>query len=255
MNTRGVAPTGSPSAGAAIVDGQGHVRYVSPQEAADYRTKGFLNRVGQIAPYGIMGLMGYGALTGGTGTIAGLRAASGGLQPGLITNTAPSLGEAVAPTGASMKFGLGSLAKFFDSRGGTAAIDAGANLLGSRMQIGAANRAADIQSQYANRALDWSQQQYGRARDEYGAWLNGGEVAQLGALLKALPQTPQTFSPRGPQTMTMNQMRSAGSGQTPGAAANGPMVTLQAPTGETEQFAANDPRIQQHLDRGARRVA
>lgn len=254
MNTKGVAPTGSPNAGAAIVDGQGHVRYVSPQEAADYRTKGFLNRVGQIAPYGIMGLMGYGALTGGTGTIAGLRAASGGIQPGLITNTAPSLGEAVAPTGASMKFGLGSLAKFFDSRGGTAAIDAGSNLIGSRMQIGAANRAADIQSQYANRALDWSQQQYGRARDEYGAWLNGGEVAQLGALLRSLPGASQPPTSR-PQTMTMGQMRSAGTGQTPGAAASGPMVTLQAPTGETQQFAVNDPRIQQHLDRGARRVA
>lgn len=249
MNTRGVAPTGTPGSGGTIVDGQGHVHYVSAADADAYLHKGFLNRVGQVAPYGIMAGMGYGALTGGTGGLSLLGSGGGGgIAPGMVTNTAPSLGAGFE-SGAGMKFGLGTLAKVFDSRGGTAAIDAAGQLLGGKMQANAYGKAADVQAQAAREALDFAKQQYALAIQQHAPFLQAsqdavGRLSNLPAPQVSHGQYGNTVAPYPQMTMTDLAPRSQSQG-----------VTLKAPSGEVRQFAPNDPQIQSYLQRGAQRVA
>lgn len=154
-----------------------------------------------------------------------------------------------------MSFGLGSLAKFFGGRGGEALVNAGANLIGNRMQAGAARHASDIEAQAADRALAWEQQQYARAQAEYDAWLHGGPMARLDELLAAsrgASASPvNTTMPVGGQPMTFAQLRSAGGSQTPAAAAVGPetpSVWMQSPTGEVRKVAPSS--VQKYLQRG-----
>lgn len=60
-------------------------------EAADRPNNGILDKVAKVAPYGVLGLMGYGALTGGSGLLGGLGGSGGG-------GAASGLGADVAST-------------------------------------------------------------------------------------------------------------------------------------------------------------
>lgn len=175
---------------------------------------------------------------------------------GLVGTAAPAATTA-ASTGAPMSFGLGSLANFFNSRGGEALVNAGTNLIGGRMQANAYNRSADIQAQAGRDALAFEQAQYEKAQAEYDAWLHGGPIARLDALLAqgrgpAAPPVNTTMPvPQGGAPVTLAQMRAVGGGQTPGAAAGGPetpSVWMQSPTGETRKVTPSS--VQKYLQRG-----
>lgn len=179
----------------------------------------------------VIGLMAGGAAlapaaVAGLGALAGSGAAAGGAATGgvpLMAGTIPAGFEAsmgAAPTaGAGMaKFGLGSLAHFFNSNGGSNAINAAGQLIGGKMQSGANNHAADLQAKAAQQALDFAKQQYADAVKNYAPFLQASQ--------SAVPQLTdfvnQTRPPQG------------------GYPVNGSMVTMRAPTGQMKQVPAQD---------------
>lgn len=117
-----------------------------------------------------------------------------------------------------MKFGLGSLAKFFNSSGGSQAIDAAGQLIGGAMQTRGNNHAADVQGRAAQQALDFAKQQYADAVKNYAPFLQASQ--------NALPQL----------TDFMNQTRPPQGGYP----IDGSMVTMRSPTGQVKQIPAND---------------
>lgn len=181
---------------------------------------GAVAATGGLAGIGIPGLVGGGAAAGG----AGATAAGAAARTGMSLGTKLALGSGIA--------------------------QAAGSLYGTKVQADASRRAANTQTDYGNRALADEQAQRAKLEAAYAAWLNGPEMAGLGRFGQAPPQggTPTASEP----PRTLGSLVNVGSGQTPAAAAN--KVTLQAPTGATRQFAANDPAIAKHLARGARRL-
>lgn len=225
----------------AIVE-KGRVRNATAQEVDNYLHKGFLNRVGQIGPYAAMGLMGYGALTGGTGSLAAL-GSGGTAASGLDADIASTL--AVPGTqGAGMKFGLGSLAKFFNSPGGTAAVNAGTNLAGGAMQAHAQGQAANTQARYAEQALAFAKQQYADAIKNFAPYMQAsqGATAKLTDFLNQSRPPSMGAPTSGTPGMNLGAMAPGG----------GQLVTLKAPTGQIKQVPAE--QAQHYLDLGAQPV-
>lgn len=155
-----------------IVDRGRAPRAVTPKEAHDYRTKGFMNRLGQIAPYGIMAGMGYGAGAGafGAGAAGGAGGAAGGVPSMPWTLGAGSYGAtAPAVTGGGPVAGgfFRSLGKFFGSPGGAELTRLGGDLAGGYLQNRGMNRATDLSANANADTLAWLKAQDARDFAEY----------------------------------------------------------------------------------------
>lgn len=184
-----------------------------------------------LVPAAVGSIFGYGAL----GALGG-SAASG--------STAAGTGS-----GGGMQFGLGSLAKFFNSPGGTALVNAGTNLAGGAMQAHAQGKAANVQAQYAQQALDFAKQQYADAIKNFAPYMQAsqGATAKLTDFLTQSrpPSLGQPTPTSGTPGMPLGALAQGG----------GQAVTLQAPTGETRQFSSSDPRVAHFLQQpGVQRV-
>lgn len=260
-----IGPDGQPSM-------PGYKVALNPEGGYTATKNNWLQDVG--VPLGVAGIFGYGAFgPGGYASLAGSGApASSNLYP--VANSAPNLGALVAPAGAHVgAFGTGTLANFFDSRGGTAAIQAGSQLLSGVLAAHAQGKATAAQVAQAQAALDFAKQQYATAQQQNAPYLAMSQAAlpNLQAFANRTPASMTTQGPYGTQLQpydgaqgpppSLSSLIPVGSGQTPAAAANaapatgGTSVTLRAPTGETRAFAANDPQVPQLLARGAQRVA
>ena len=148
----------------------------------------------------------------------------------------------------------------------TGAISGATTLAAAKMGANASRRAGDIQATYADRALADETRRRADHDAAYRQWQGGSEVAKLGDLLglargqnplptsSTMPVRTGSPQPMPRQTTTINELRSVGSGSTPAAQNVQRMVTLRAPDGEQRTFAASDPRVQRHLQRGAVRV-
>lgn len=177
-----------------------------------------------------------------------------------------------------MPIGIGAGAAIAGIAGAGAAVTSG--VINSR----AAHHASDVQVNYDNQALADARAQ--RAREQgiqdsqraaYDGWLNGGTIGQLRAYVNGSPgiaNQPQMPGPAplqpapatatstalAPQTATIAQLR-AGQPPVGGAGAPaGPMgqatVTLRSPDGsERQTFAANDPKVQSYIAKGAVRIS
>ena len=125
----------------------------------------------------------------------------------------------------------------------TLALLGGQSLLGylnTRQQTGANDRALAAQTAAANRAIDLQRDIYGQTRTDLSPWRDQGAQATT-ALANRIGLNVGV------------QPRSVGAGQSPAAAQNGQLVTLQAPDGSTRQVPSwQAPR---YLAAGARQVA
>lgn len=168
---------------------------------------------GNLAVLGAAGLIAgpaaYSAMGGGGG---GLLPATMGAPPGLVVGptaagaagataaggssaaaAAAAAAAAKSGTGAGMRAGLGSLADFFNSRGGSTAIDALAGLYGTKKSADASNRAADLQAEAARKALEWAKQQYQQAMEQYNNWQNGSDMGRLSDLSRQTPDLSRFY--------------------------------------------------------------
>jgi hypothetical protein len=138
-------------------------------------------------------------------------------------------------------------------------------IAGAKMGANASRRAGDIQGRAADRALSFEEDQYRRHQDDYRRWQTGGEMAKLGELLGLARNDAPPAQPGGPrplprQTATINEMRRAGSGQTPAGAQSyrvdrgpGGMVRMRHMTrGDTRMVPAE--RVAEYEKQGARRI-
>lgn len=164
-NFIGSSPTGQPGSGGTIVDGQGHVHYVSAAEADAYRNKGFANRIGQIGPYASMALMGYGAATGGTGTIGALGGGSTAVAP-TVSGAAPAAGAIVPAAVAPVAKTIGAMGQWGGQLAG-AGVGALANIYGQHQQNSAYDRAAVLQAEGLDKQLAYDREIEARRRQEY----------------------------------------------------------------------------------------
>lgn len=144
-----------------------------------------------------------------------------------------------------MNFGLGSLAKFFNSPGGTAAVNAGTNLAGGAMQAHAQGKASNVQAQYAQQALDFAKQQYADAIKNFAPYMQAsqGATAKLTDFLNQSRPSSMGAPTSGTPGMSLGAMAPGGGGQ---------MVTLKAPTGQVKQVPA--AQAQHYIDLGAQPV-
>ena len=148
-----------------IVDRGKAPRAVTPQEAYDYMNKGFMNRLGQYAPYAIMAGMGYGAATaaGGGGLLASYGASPAVASAGTGVTAAQSAAALAAATGA--KVGLGSTLLKYGLQYGLPTV---VNALGARSQANAQRDSDRTMAGYYDKALaaEEEERKYRRAFDE-----------------------------------------------------------------------------------------
>lgn len=189
-----------------------------------------------LVPAGVAGIFGYGALSG-LGAFGGGAAAGGGgaVAPSAAQLAALETTNAVVPAsigGNVGMFGSGSLANFFNSRSGTAAINAGSQLVGGAMNAHAQGRAADLQAKAAADALAFAKEAYAKAVKDYAPYMEASK-AQIPGLNDFLNQT------RPPQG---------------GYPVNGqPPVLMRAPTGETKPIPID--QVPHYTARGAQVVS
>lgn len=164
-NFTGPPPTGQYGSGGTIVDGQHRVHYVSAADAYDYTHKGIMNRIGQIGPYASMALMGYGALTGGAGTLGALGGGSSAVAP-TAASTVAAAAPAVVPAAAGGAATIGAMGSWGGQLAG-AGLNVGANLFGQHQQSQAYDRAAALQAEGLDKQLAYDREIEARRRQEY----------------------------------------------------------------------------------------
>ena len=215
-----------------------------------------------------------------TGAVGGVWAAPA--ISGVIGSAAAKAAAAKAAGGSMAGLGKLDLAMF--------GIDAGMKLWGANKASGASDRAAEIQAQAAREALAEARRQYDQTWNEDRRKWDSEEAIRVERLNHMAPyraagqaavnsmadlnaRTPQLQMPASVQArLGPSSMRQIGSGQTPMAASQvpviggpgrqpvsstmpvgGQMVTLQAPTGETK--VVPEAMAAAYIARGARRVA
>lgn len=140
-----------------------------------------------------------------------------------------------------------------------AAIGAGASIIGGAESSRASKNAAQIQADSAAKALAVQQQVYAQNQANRAPYLAAGQqaVGQLGQLAgqNTRMNLPASYGPYGnsspssaPQIGSPQTPQPPAPPQAPGS--QGPLVTVQAPTGETQDFPMNI--AQQLVAKGAR---
>lgn len=121
----------------------------------------------------------------------------------------------------------------------------GGNIVGGVLQSRATDRATKAQAAAAANALKFEQDVYGNDVRDFGPTKAAGDAAilRLSDMYSRRPAPVTAASvyaagDRSAQPMNMGQMRSVGASQTPAAAAQ--MITVTAPTGQTQQRPASE---------------
>lgn len=222
--------------------------------------EGFKHELKKWGP--IAGIATAGVLTGGFGLSGllgmggGSAAAGGGAAASTAAGSAGSAGAAGAAGG-----GMGlwnTIRGFLGSNAGQQAIQTGAGLASNIMQNRAQGHAVDAQSDAADKALAWEKELYANDQRDYEPYKREGEasIARLSELLKRPVENvtaDSNFSagrlsnPAGqPVVYGKAQQQQAGSPR---------MVSVQSPDGsETRQFMEGDPRLEQALAKGGKRL-
>lgn len=211
---------------------------------------GIMDRIAQVAPYGIMAGMGYGALSdagafgAAAGSSGGGAASAGASSPGWwgvgassATGGGSGAGAASAAaaagsgaTKAATKGGVGGvLSKIWGTISDhpglvTGGLAVGGDLLAAKLAADAANHAADIQGQYLNRALDFEQGRYKDAQGNFQPYITTGQNA-LSTLSSRLANQPSTDALYAQFAGPLVQNAQNNGSRT---------VTMQAPSGETK---------------------
>ena len=225
-----------------------------------------------------------GAATAGTAaTTPAISSAAGGagtsgIADGAATsfasagNVAPAVAPAVPPAAAA---GSGLWGTVVKTALGTA-VPAAASLIGANMQANASQSATDASAKANADALDWLKTQYNTRQTQLAPYIQAGQGA-IGTMGRSMgvTGTPTSISPQGAQmsqgggssfsqagqpnftaTPATPQTQATPTAQNTPAATNPapePLVTMQAPNGQTQQVPASQEAF--YVSKGAKRVA